>query len=376
MTTLKNGDYWYTFCPYEVKEKLDIDLVNCWGSQFEENYLNCINYKDKLQNWKKIKAIDIFKIIATTLQERGLPYLFHKDTVNRTNPNSDSGMIYCGNLCQESYSNFDENLYHCCNLASVNLTFLDDTHKIAKVSKVAIDMLDAILSIATPPVKEARKHNNTLKTLGLGIIGLADFLAKNKVNYITGKELIKEVVSTIYLAAYKGSVWLNRHNDSGFYNVKVKAIEKDAIWKEYFEYHFPLTPGLKHSQIACIAPSTSTATLQRATASIHAPYKKVFLYKDKEDYSYIIPEFAKTHWHYYQEFVNMKVEDIIDYTALIQDYVDAGISMEYPLNTYAYGITMRTVYDWVMYAWEKDIKAMYYMRLLDKELTTCESCSG
>lgn len=93
---------WTTFCPFEVKQKLGIDVNAIWGDEFKAAYLQIEQAaKDgKLKVTRTFNnAREITKKFIRTQFETGLPYIAFSDTLNRANPNKHDGKIQCVNLC-------------------------------------------------------------------------------------------------------------------------------------------------------------------------------------------------------------------------------------------------------------------------------------
>lgn len=99
----ENGD-WTTFCPFEVKKKLGIDIKGKYGDAFENLYLQIEKAANdgKLKVTRKVKAREVIKLIMRMQFETGLPYIAFVDTINRLNPNKndpEAHGIPCVNLC-------------------------------------------------------------------------------------------------------------------------------------------------------------------------------------------------------------------------------------------------------------------------------------
>lgn len=94
-----------TFCPFEVKNVLGIDIRGMYGDEFRAAYekIEAAFYAGKLKVAKKIpNARDLMKIIMRSQFDTGLPYLAFTDTMNARNPNKDhedSYGIVSANLC-------------------------------------------------------------------------------------------------------------------------------------------------------------------------------------------------------------------------------------------------------------------------------------
>jgi len=125
----RNKGPWTTFCPFEVKKKLGIDVRGMYGDDFTAAYLKIEEAAaaGKLAVTRKIdNARDLMKIIMRTQFDTGLPYIAFTDTINEFNPNKNDNNghvgIPCVNLCTESFSNVKpDELGHVCNLASIVL---------------------------------------------------------------------------------------------------------------------------------------------------------------------------------------------------------------------------------------------------------------
>lgn len=81
---------WTTFCPFEVKQKLGIEMYGLWGDEFEEAYAKIEEaVKNGVLKISRVlpSARDLTKIFMKTQFETGLPYITNIDTANRDNPN-------------------------------------------------------------------------------------------------------------------------------------------------------------------------------------------------------------------------------------------------------------------------------------------------
>lgn len=102
---LANGnETFYQFDPKEVLDVMGYGLEDFYderedGGSFTEKYEECVEAykKGQLQLVTETDPLTILGEINKTRIEKGHPFLFFRDTVNRDNPNK--GMIYCSNLC-------------------------------------------------------------------------------------------------------------------------------------------------------------------------------------------------------------------------------------------------------------------------------------
>ena len=80
MRRVLNKQSWTLVDPYEVKNKLGIDLAKLWGEEFEAAYRQIESHveSDKLTLHKQVNARELFKDIMRSQLETGMPYLAFK----------------------------------------------------------------------------------------------------------------------------------------------------------------------------------------------------------------------------------------------------------------------------------------------------------
>ncbi|MDA3812033.1 MAG: ribonucleoside-diphosphate reductase subunit alpha [Spirochaetaceae bacterium] len=404
---------WTLFDPQEVEKVSGSKIAELWGEEFEELYL-ALEANKNIERRKTIPAIDIFKQIMKSQIETGMPYLFFKDTANRGNPNSHDGFIGSGNLCQESFSNFrpstlqkpkingnsvsndsSDGLIHTCNLLSLNLANIDFDDELENAVKMGIRILDNAIELTDSPAPESILHNKRYRTVGLGAMGLADFLAKSRVKYDKSEKVVDELFEKIALysaeesaclaeergsyEAFEGSSW----SRGIFFGKDIRWFQKNSKISERWENLMVQVykSGFRNGQLLAVAPNTSSALLQGCTASILPVYSKFHIDKNANGSVPICPPFIKEAFWYYKENKNIDQTNIISVVSRIQKWVDQGISMEllYNLNN---DITAQDIYDTIFAAWEKGCKTVYYTRTIQKnsnimnEQEACISCAN
>lgn len=71
---------------------------------------------------------------------------------------------------------------HCCNLDSLNLANID-AKELPEICEIAVRILDNTIEITQTPFAASETHNDKYRTIGVGAMGLADWLAKRKLSY-------------------------------------------------------------------------------------------------------------------------------------------------------------------------------------------------
>jgi len=395
----KANQNYITFCPFEVKKKLGIDIRGMWCEEFEQAYekIEAAFYAGKLKVAKELKAKDVMKIIMRSQFDSGLPYIAFTDEMNRRNPNKGDKQAYgivCGNLCTESFSNvLPDVLGHVCNLGSINLGNIRDHEHLAKVTRIATRMLDYGISLTKSPDQINQDHNNLYRTIGIGQMGLHDYLAKNWLNFKSIKEIrdLSEVIEynaileSVELAkefgsfdAFENSDWKNGKQIEYFAsNSRESQIAWMDVQKEIDKY------GMRNSQLTSPAPTTSTSIYQDASASVLPVYSGFFAEGNGNGSLLVAAKYLKENPICYgKTFSKHSPIEIIDYVSEAQKFIDTGCSMELILDQNKEGFTAKDLYDAIHYAHQKKCKTIYYIRSIKKNATLqkaeadCAACAG
>ncbi|MCE2670212.1 MAG: ribonucleoside-diphosphate reductase subunit alpha [Microcystis sp.] len=405
MRRVINKAEWTLVDPYEVRNKLGIELAELWGEEFEEAYrLVEANLDKEILLYKKINARDLFKTIMRSQVETGMPYIAFKDTINRANPNKHDGYIPGVNLCTESFSNVTpDKTAHCCNLVSLNLANIDK-EEIESNCQIAVRILDNTIDITNPPFDNAKNHNDKYRTIGVGAMGLADWLAKRKLSYNNLSEisnLFEEIgywctYSSMELAkergayqAFLGSEWsqgklIGAKPLAWFLNNAVQPQRWQQLATDIQRF------GIRNSHITAIAPNTSSSLVQGCTASVLPVYSRFFYDKWAKGTVPIAPPFIEEAFWFYPENKNLEQQQVVKAIATMQEWIDTGISMEllFNLNEGVYFpeepnrcLTAKDIFDTLVMAWELGCKAIYYIRTVQKDNfresdDSCSSCAN
>lgn len=416
MRRAAEGSDWTIFDPHEVRLKHGVEIAEKWGEEFERWYA-VIENDDRIELKKKINARELMKKIMKTQIETGMPYIFFKDTANRLNPNKHDGMIGSGNLCQESFSNFrpskighaqrgennlisypaNDGLVHTCNLVSLNLANLLEEKDLEKAASFAVRILDNTIDLTNTPIEESNIHNEIYRTIGVGAMGLADYLAYNKISYTSENaikvtdQLFEKIAyfalrESMNLAAERGaypkfkeSSW----SQGEFFGKDLKWFQENSAISELWEklINDVKENGIRNGQILAIAPNTSSALVQGCTPSVLPIYSKFYIDKNAKGAVPICPPFIKESFWSYKENKNIDQKKVAELIAVIQKWIDQGISFELLFNLNN-DIKAKDIYDTIMTAWEKGCKTIYYTRTIQKstglisEKEECLSCAN
>ncbi|MCG3401810.1 class 1b ribonucleoside-diphosphate reductase subunit alpha [Staphylococcus massiliensis] len=407
----KEGKDFYMFAPHTVEREYGVTLDD----------INIDDYYDKLVEnpniMKKAKdAREMLNIIAQTQLQSGYPYLMFKDNANKVHANSNIGQIKMSNLCTEIFQLQETSIIndYCiedeikrdisCNLGSMNIVNVMESGKFRDSVHTGMDALTFVSDEANiqnaPGVKKA---NSELHSVGLGVMNLHGYLAKNHINYES--EEAKDFANTFFMmmnyysiersmqiakdrqekyvgfedSDYASGEYFNRYTENDFspkYD-KVKAlfegldIPTTEDWKalaEKVKEH-----GLYHAYRLAIAPTQSISYVQNATSSVMPIVDQIErrTYGNAETF-YPMPFLSPQTMWYYKSAFNTDQMKLIDLIATIQTHVDQGISTILYVNS---EISTRELSRLYVYAHYKGLKSLYYTRNKLLSVDECTSCA-
>lgn len=369
---------WYTFCPKESKN-LGLDLNNCYGSVFEERYDEMVKLglEGKLEVFGQHSARDLVKKIMRTQFETGLPYITFVDKLNEDNPNKHEGFIPCFNLCTESTSVLDPyNYSHTCNLASVVVGRIEDYEEMANIAGLITEVLDAGIELTSPPTDCSSRHNSRYRTIGTGIQGYCDWIAKEWKSYLDKEEATRVaeyieygcVKASIELAkrygsypAFSGSAWDTGEMFEKFISRSVTDLDWHGLWEDCKLY------GIRNSQLTSPAPNTSTSVFMDAGAGVQPVYSHFFR-EDNDNGKYPIScmHLKDNPSSYMRSFKTFNQAKLAETIGAMQKFVDTGISAEYLFDQNKEGFKAKDLYDMLISSWKSGCKAVYYVRSIKK----------
>jgi ribonucleoside-diphosphate reductase alpha chain len=207
MKRVQENGQWTLFSPDEVPE-----LHHIYGMEFDKTYQKYEKLADegKINKFKKIEAVKLYRKMVTMLFETGHPWITFKDPCNIRSPQDHVGVVHNSNLCTEITLNTsptkrnDDGTIHklgevaVCNLGSVNLVRhmtkgVVDWELLKKTIHTAIRMLDNVIDINFYPIPEASNSNLKHRPVGLGFMGYQDALFEAGINYEESDDFADEV---------------------------------------------------------------------------------------------------------------------------------------------------------------------------------------
>ena len=397
------------FDPKEIEEKIGKKLQNMFWEEFTIEYKK-LEERDDIRLKQTISAKDLFKKFLKSVVETGMPYVFFRDTVNKLNPNNHKGNVYSTQLCTEicqntSPSEFLEEVETdgtvsikykswdtvVCNLASINVAKVHTPEEIEKVIPIAMRILDNVITLNYFPIKEAEITAKKYRSVGLGFLWLAEYLATHNMAYESAfarehvDKLFEQYAYTtlqtsVMLAkerwAYEYFPWSKRSEGILFGRDKKWLIQHGNLKEQRNTLIDDIqTHGLRFSYHLSPTPNTSTSLVVGTTAGLLPIYKKYFVETNGVAPSVnVAPNLNTENMRYYKEYVHMKMTEVINMITTIQKRIDQSISFEWIINPAE--TSPVELYNYYIQARQQGIKTIYYVRSMSLDVKECTSCSG
>jgi ribonucleoside-diphosphate reductase alpha chain len=416
----KRGD-WYLFDPYQVEKMMGFKLQDFYDEKvnldksgqrlisgsFREKYWECVNHPNLKK--QQVPAIELMKKIMISQLETGTPYMFYRDEVNRMNPNSHLGMIYCSNLCTEIAQNMsptviseeyitkdgkvvivkDPGDFVVCNLSSINLARALNEDMLERLITIEMRMLDNVIDINQLPVLQAQITNKKFRAVGLGTFGWAHLLAIKGILWESepSVDYADEVYESIAYYAIKAS--MNLAKEKGHYPAFTNSDWQTGAYFNKRQYNNDrssfdweslksdvATHGIRNGYLMAIAPNSTTAIIGGSTSGID-PIFNIFYSEEKKNYKIPVtaPELTHHTYFYYMKSIGHLIDQkwSIKQNAARQKHIDQAISFNlYVQNT----IKAKELLDLHLLAWNSGLKTTYYTRSTSAEIPNCEWCES
>ena len=307
---------------------------------------------------KKIRAQTLFMDLLKERAETGRIYIMNIDHCNTHSSFKDK--VYMSNLCQEitlpttpiNHIDDPDGEIALCILSAINLGLIKEKDELKDLCDLSVRALEEIIDYQEYPVEAAKKSTLARRSLGIGYIGLAHYLAKNKVKY-NDKEawkLVDEVTEAFQYYLLKASNDLAKERGACEYFNKTKysdgilpldTYKKDVdnIVKRKLSYDWTAIRqdikkhGLRHSTLSAQMPSESSSVVSNATNGVEPPRDFLSIKKSKKGtLKQIVPDYNRLK-NFYTLLWDMKSnEGYINTISVMQKYFDQAISGNWSYN--------------------------------------------
>lgn len=269
-----------------------------------------------------------------------------------------------------------------CTLSAINWGKIKKPEDFKKPCDLAVRALDNLLSYQDYPMVQAELATEEFRTLGIGIINLAYFLAKNNVKYDDSAfELVDEymeamsyylIKASVELAKEKGACKLSHETKYGMGIFPHETAKNDvnelvplnlkqdweALRKDLKEY------GIRNATLMALMPSESSSQLSGATNGVEPPRALVSEKASKDGIlKMVVPEYYHLRNKYDLLWDQKTPEGYLKIMAILQRYIDQTISTNTSYNPEHFSngkIPMEQLISHLVMCYKYGIKTLYY----------------
>ena len=307
---------------------------------------------------KKIPAMELFSALIKERAETGRIYIMNVDHCNTHSSFKDT--VYMSNLCQEitlptkplGHIDDPEGEIALCILSAINVGILKSLDELEELCELAVRALEEIIDYQRYPILAAEKSTKARRSLGIGYVGLAHYLAKNKASYGDKEawQLVHDLTEAFQyyllkasnkLAQERGACeYFNRTKYSdGILPIDTYKKDVDTIVANELKYdweslrHDIKQHGLRHSTLSAQMPSESSSVVSNATNGIEPPRGYLSVKKSKKGpLKQIVPQYQSLKQHYTLLWDMPSNEGYINVVAVMQKFFDQAISGNWSYN--------------------------------------------
>jgi ribonucleoside-diphosphate reductase alpha chain len=376
------------FSPHDVPEL----SANFGLSGFDDLYLAA--ERNQSISRKTISAQELFLDLLKERAETGRIYIMNIDHCNEHSSFKDK--VWMSNLCQEitlptkplQHIDDPNGEIALCILSAVNVGKLKHLEELEELCDLSVRALDELIDYQEYPVIAAEKSTKNRRSLGIGYIGLAHYLARNGVKYQdqTAWELVHDLSEAFQyyllkasnqLAVEKGRCgYFNRTKYAdGILPIDTYKKDVDTLVPNNLKYDWEnlrasiLAHGLRNSTLSAQMPSESSSVVSNETNGIEPPRGFLSVKKSKKGpLKQIVPQYQALKNNYTLLWDMPDNTGYINIVAVMQKFFDQAISGNWSYNPENYAdnevpvsVMAQDLLNTYKYGW----KTSYYQNTYD-----------
>ena len=340
------------FSPHDVP-----GLYDAFGtSLFDNLYLRY--EQDKYTPRKTVSAQELFLALLKERAETGRIYIMNIDHCNEHSSFKDK--IWMSNLCQEitlptkplQHIDDTEGEIALCILSAINIGKIKHLEEMEELCDLSVRSLDELIDYQNYPIKAAELSTKNRRSLGVGYIGLAHYLARHGKHYDNPEswKLVYDLSeafqyyllkSSNELAREKGacSLFANTKYADGILPIDTYKKDVDQIVPHTLNYDWEnlrasiLAHGLRNSTLSAQMPSESSSVVSNETNGIEPPRGYLSVKKSKKGpLKQIVPQYTTLKNNYTLLWDMRSNSGYINIVAVMQKFFDQAISGNWSYN--------------------------------------------
>jgi ribonucleoside-diphosphate reductase alpha chain len=346
---------------------------------------------------KRIKAVELFTLFMQERANTGRIYLQNVDHCNTHSPfNPKVAPVRQSNLCLEialptkplNDVNDPNGEIALCTLSAFNLGALENLDELEELAELAVRALDSLLDYQDYPIPAAKSASMGRRTLGVGVINYAYYLAKNGVRYSDGSAngLTHRTFEAIQYYLMKASVTLAKefgacplfHETTyaeGILPIDTYKKDLDKVCAEPLQYDWEalrrdvVAYGMRNSTLSALMPSETSSQISNATNGIEPPRGHISIKSSKDGIlKQVVPEYDRLKADYELLWDMPSNDGYLSLVAIMQKFIDQTISANtnYDPGKFDGGkVPMKLLLKDLLTAYKLGVKTMYYHNTRD-----------
>ncbi|WP_367106038.1 class 1a ribonucleoside-diphosphate reductase subunit alpha [uncultured Psychrobacter sp.] len=363
--------------------------------KFEELYTKYEG--DESIRQRQVPAADLFSLMMQERASTGRIYIQNVDHCNTHSPfDATVAPIRQSNLCMEialptkplDNINDETGEIALCTLSAVNLGKVDNVSDIEEPAELIVRALDALLDYQDYPVKAAENGSMRRRTLGVGVINYAYYLAKNGVRYSDDSALglTHQTFEALQYYLLKASNKLAKEqgacpafNETTYsqgilpidtYKKDLDQICQEPLHLDWESLRTDITEhGLRNSTLTALMPSETSSQIANATNGIEPPRGLVSIKASKDGIlKQVVPEIEKLRGQYELLWQMPNNDGYLKLVAIMQKFVDQSISANTNYDPVRYEggrVPMKILLKDLLNAYKLGVKTLYYHNTRD-----------
>ena len=376
------------FSPHDVP-----GLYDAFGTdRFDDLYISF--ERDQSIPRKTVGAQELILDILKERAETGRLYLMNIDHCNSHSSFKDK--VNMSNLCQEitlptdpiNHIDDEAGEIALCILSAINVGKINKKEDLEEMCDLAVRGLEELVDYQEYPVAAARRSTLSRRSLGIGYIGLAHYLAKNKVKYDSPEawKLVHDLTEAFQYYLLRSSNELAKEKGAcaafdrtkyadGILPIDTYKKEVDELVPNVLNYDWEslresiTTHGLRHSTLSAQMPSESSSVVSNATNGIEPPRDYLSVKKSKKGpLKQIVPQYHTLKSAYTLLWDMPNNTGYINVVSVMQKFFDQAISgnwsynpENYPDNEVPVSVMAHDFLNTYKYGW----KTSYYQNTYD-----------
>ncbi|MDV5390171.1 class 1a ribonucleoside-diphosphate reductase subunit alpha [Shewanella xiamenensis] len=390
---LIKGENISLFSPSDVPGLYDAFFED--QDEFERLYLQY--EQDSSIRKKTLKAVELFSLMMQERASTGRIYIQNVDHCNTHSPfDSKVAPIRQSNLCLEialptkPLNNIDDpnGEIALCTLSALNLGAIKNLAELEPLADLAVRALDNLLDYQDYPIKAAEISSMNRRTLGIGVINFANYLAKNGMKYSDGSanNLTHKTFEAIQFYLLKASMNLAKEKGAcplfnettyaqGILPIDTYKRDLDKICSEPLHLDWEALRndikeyGLRNSTLSALMPSETSSQISNATNGIEPPRGLISVKASKDgQLKQVVPDFDELKYNYELLWQMPSNEGYLQLVGIMQKFVDQAISANTnydPTRFEGRKVPMQTLLKDLLNAYKLGVKTLYYHNTRD-----------